>query len=77
MARVGYKAMSEMKSFRMFKSFISLVKASALRDGRKEVHYNDVGRIAYLSRWMNLRTKAPVVEPYESTSYTYEKPSGL
>jgi len=44
--------------FRLFKSFISLAKASALRDGRTIVSSNDIGRIKYLSHWMNLKMNA-------------------
>lgn len=43
------------KGIRLFKSLISLAKASALRDGRCEVSSEDVDRIRYLSNWMNLR----------------------
>jgi hypothetical protein len=43
------------KGIRLFKSLISLTKASALRDGRIEVNSEDVERIQYLSNWMNLR----------------------
>lgn len=45
----------KLKGFRLHKSLISLVKASALRDGRKIVEKRDIERIRYLSQWMNLR----------------------
>ena len=41
--------------FRLYKSLISLAKASALRDGRTRVRRKDIGRIKYLSHWMNLK----------------------
>lgn len=44
--------------FRLYKSFISLAKASALRNGRTIVSSNDIGRIKYLSHWMNLKMNA-------------------
>jgi len=44
-----------LKGFRLHKSLISLVKASALRDGRKIVMKRDIERIRYLSQWMNLK----------------------
>jgi len=47
----------KIKGFRLQKSLISLVKASALRDGRKTVNSKDVERIKYLSQWMNLKMK--------------------
>jgi hypothetical protein len=47
----------KIKGFRLQKSLISLAKASALRDGRKAVNYEDVERIQYLSQWMNLKMK--------------------
>jgi len=43
------------KGIRLYKSLISLAKASALRDGRLIVNSEDVERIQYLSQWMNLR----------------------
>jgi hypothetical protein len=46
----GYKQ----KGIRLHKSFISLVKASALRDERKYVMDGDIKRLEYLSQWMNL-----------------------
>lgn len=45
----------KLKGFRLHKSLISLVKASALRDGRKIVMNRDIERIRYLSQWMNLK----------------------
>lgn len=45
----------DLRGFRLQKSLISLTKASALRDGRTEVNSEDIERIRYLSRWMNLR----------------------
>ncbi|MBX5329196.1 MAG: hypothetical protein QHH18_04390 [Candidatus Bathyarchaeota archaeon] len=45
----------ELKGIRLFKSLITLAKASALRDGRRVVDEKDVERIRYLSHWMNLR----------------------
>jgi len=47
----------KIKGFRLHKSLISLVKASALRDGRTRVIENDVERIRYLSNWMNLQMR--------------------
>jgi len=47
----------KIKGFRLHKSLISLVKASALRDGRKTVNDEDVERIEYLSQWFNLKMK--------------------
>jgi len=47
----------KIKGFRLQKSLISLVKASALRDGRRIVSDEDVERIRYLSDWMNLKKK--------------------
>jgi hypothetical protein len=44
--------------FRLQKILISLVKASALRDGRTIVNRRDVDRITYLSQWMNLKMNA-------------------
>lgn len=44
-----------LKGFRLQKSLISLVKASALRDGRRRVFKRDVDRIKYLSQWLNLK----------------------
>jgi hypothetical protein len=45
----------KLRGFRLHKSLISLVKASALRDGRRVVKERDVERISCLSNWMNLR----------------------
>lgn len=45
----------KLKGFRLQKSLNSLVKASALRDGRKTVEERDIDRIRYLSQWMNLK----------------------
>jgi hypothetical protein len=47
----------KLKGFRLHKSLISIVKASALRDGRHHVTENDVERIRYLSNWMNLQMR--------------------
>jgi hypothetical protein len=47
----------KLKGFRLHKSLISIVKASALREGRKEVTEEDVERIKYLSYWMNLQLR--------------------
>ncbi|MDT8782290.1 MAG: hypothetical protein IAX22_06550 [Candidatus Bathyarchaeota archaeon] len=47
----------KLKGFRLHKSLISLVKASALRNGGKEVSEEDVERIKYLSNWMNLQLR--------------------
>lgn len=53
------------KGFRLHKSLISLVKASALRDGRRTVNREDVERIKYLSQYMNLKMKKLKMEyPY-------------
>jgi hypothetical protein len=41
--------------FRLHKSLISLVKASALRDNRRAVNKEDIARIEFLSQWMNLK----------------------
>lgn len=46
-----------LKGFRLHKSLISLVKASALRDGVRKVEEEDVERIRYLSNWMNLKMR--------------------
>jgi len=45
----------KLRGFRLHKSLISLVKASALRDGRKTVNKEDIARIEFLSQWMNLK----------------------
>lgn len=45
----------KLRGFRLHKSLISLVKASALRAGRTEVADMDIERIKYLSNWMNLQ----------------------
>lgn len=47
----------KLKGFRLHKSLISLVKASALRDGRRKVNEDDVDRIRFLSNWMNLKMR--------------------
>jgi len=53
------------KGFRLHKSLIALVKASALRDGRRTVNHEDVERIKYLSQYMNLKMKKLKMEyPY-------------
>ncbi len=44
-----------LKGFRLQKSLVSFVKASALRDGRRVVNDRDVQRIVYLSRYLNLK----------------------
>lgn len=55
----------KLKGFRLQKSLISLVKASALRDGRRIVKEEDIERIRYLSQWMNLKmNKLKMVYPY-------------
>jgi hypothetical protein len=43
------------RGIRLFKSLLSLAKASALRDGRYEVNSDDVERVRHLSTWMNIR----------------------
>jgi hypothetical protein len=43
--------------FRLQKTLMTLVKASALRDGRCVVNQRDVERIKYLSQWFNLKMK--------------------
>ena len=48
---------AQMKGRRLQKRLISLVKACALREGRRYVLSRDVARIQYLSRWMNLRKR--------------------
>ena len=45
----------KLKGYRLQKSLIALVKASALRDGRKVVSKRDAERIRYLSQWFNLK----------------------
>jgi hypothetical protein len=47
----------KLRGFRLHKSLISLVKASALRDGRTRVNQEDVERIQCLSNWMNLKMR--------------------
>jgi len=49
--------------FRLQKILIALVKASALRDGRKIVNSHDVDRITYLSHWLNLKMN-PLKDDY-------------
>lgn len=39
--------------FRLLKRLRALAKASALRDGRRLVSWNDIDRIRFLSNWMN------------------------
>lgn len=46
---------NKLRGFRLHKSLISLVKASALREGRTMVNDEDVERLHYLSNWMNLK----------------------
>jgi hypothetical protein len=48
---------AQMKGRRLQKRLNSLVKACALREGRRYVLSRDVARIEYLSRWMNLRRR--------------------
>jgi len=47
----------KLKGIRLFKSLLTLAKASALREGRKTVNEKDVERIRYLSHWMNLKMR--------------------
>jgi hypothetical protein len=55
----------KIKGFRLHKLLISLVKASALRDGRTTVNHEDVERIKYLSQYMNLKMRRLKMEyPY-------------
>jgi len=49
--------------FRLQKILIALVKASALRDGRRIVNSHDVDRITYLSHWLNLKMN-PLKDDY-------------
>jgi hypothetical protein len=46
---------ADFRGIRLGKSLISLAKASALRDGRKEVSNKDIERIRFLANWMNGR----------------------
>jgi hypothetical protein len=55
----------KLRGFRLHKSLISLVKASALRENRKTVNEEDVARIEFLSHWMNLKMHRL------QTNYTY------
>ena len=47
----------KLKGFRLHKSLISIVKASALRDSRRSVMDKDIERVKYLSTWMNLQMR--------------------
>jgi hypothetical protein len=49
---------ARIKGKRMWKSLVSLVKASALRAGRFEVSDYDLERIENLSYWMNLKLRS-------------------
>lgn len=48
---------AQMKGRRLQKRLVSLVKAAALREGRRCVFSRDFARIQYLSRWMNLKKR--------------------
>lgn len=61
-----YGIPAQMKGRRLQKRLISLVKACALREGRKYVLLRDVARIQYLSRWMNLKLRM-LPEKYPKT----------
>ena len=61
----------KLKGFRLHKSLISIVKASALRDGRKEVTEEDVERAKYLSNWMNLQLR-PLKTEYPFAKHAFK-----
>jgi len=48
----------EFKGFRLFKSLVSLAKASALRESETRVRQADIDRIRFLSNWMNIKQRA-------------------
>lgn len=58
----------KIKGKRIWKSIASLVKASALRAGRRQVIDQDFERIEYLSKWFNLKLR-PLKTEYPFRSY--------
>ena len=57
-----------LKGIRDFKTFRTLAKCSAQREGRNSVNMNDVKRMRFLSEWINLDMK-PLKTFYDFYEY--------